>query len=321
MDGTSPRLSAPRKMSIVEQTIHEEDEGYDFQFQDEPRGDDAEKPWAAHDSPLPQARTASHIYLMGGAGDVDWRGVMSEDEVLARVVTEALLNYYDVRPPFMILTSRVASKSCLIISTVERSTDRTRLSWPCFHPPSRRLASFPSSTKEFQASYSSSLLPTTSSILLYVSRAIHTRPALTSPSCAGGVRPKIRTEHRIHPREWDAERARFCRRCALLRRFTYRSAPLTFPPLRSRKAGLRLPDLARASHTSPRRDLSARTHSRVFYASRAAQAGTPFRSALILRNEANLLFTLKAPMLDVGDSCLESLRDVLDDVLDYSKFR
>jgi len=26
-------------------------------------------------------------------------------------------------------------------------------------------------------------------------------------------------------------------------------------------------------------------------------------------------------MLDVGDSCLESLRDVLDDVLDYSKFR
>jgi hypothetical protein len=198
---------------------------------------------------------------------------------------------------------------------------RARLFRTSFPLPSRRAASFPCLTKAFPASSSYSPLPTTSSIPLYVFPAIRTQPVLTSISFAGGFGSEIRAEHRIHPRQWNASRACLRRRCVVL--------PSTGPEIevdhsfacRSRQAGFRLPNLARASHASSRRYVSARTHSRVLYASRAAQAGTFFSSAVTLRYETHLLSTLQAPMLDVGDSCLESLRDVLDDVLDYSKFR
>lgn len=126
MDGTSPQLSTfPRKVSIAKQTIHEEEDGADFDFSDEPQNGDSTRSGAPQHSPLPQMKSASHIYLMGSAGDVDWTSVTREDEALAQVVTESLLRYYDVR--YQLDDAKIAARCLLFHSTARSNRVRAEL--------------------------------------------------------------------------------------------------------------------------------------------------------------------------------------------------
>lgn len=201
MNGALPRLSPPRKTSIVEQTIPEEDENYDFQSgNEEQQHADGAQPGSTHNTRLPQTRSASRIYLMGSAGDVDWTAVMREDEALARGVTEALLNYYDVRP---ILTHRAMAMSLTYLSDQQQG----RTEYGQASPLVTVLPHSVSSTciiPVFDEGVPSLLLVLASSgDKFHTFVRLHRRFRSTSSdftTFTGGVRPEIHPKHWLYSR-------------------------------------------------------------------------------------------------------------------------
>ncbi|ORY76868.1 hypothetical protein BCR35DRAFT_353249 [Leucosporidium creatinivorum] len=241
MDGNSPRLSTSRKPSLAHETIAEEEEGFDSSSQpDEREHNYAAASEAQDDVSLPQAKDASRIYLMGSAGDVDWTAVTREDGVLARAVTDALLNYYDHgRTEY--------GQSSPLVNVLPPSVSST-----CIVPV-------------FDEGVPSLLIVLTSS------------------------------DDKFH--QFETSERKFVQNVGSI---------LASGMLRERAFAVDRAKLAFVSQIS--HELRTPLH------------GVTSQLELIREFSSPQQLLKLAPMLDAADCSLETLRDVLDDVLDYSKF-